>query len=145
MSEISDRSPHVATLSFPAEARWIALGRLVLSGLCQLSSVAEETQSDLKLAVTEACSNSVRHAYGEEPGSVHVRFEVGADYVGIEVSDDGQGIRRDPIGPTGMRRPDDLQEDEMGLAIIAALADEVEVGQGPSGRGTTTRFRKNLI
>lgn len=142
---MSDPSPHVATLSFPAEARWIALGRLVLSGLCQLSSVTEETQSDMKLAVTEACSNSVRHAYGEEPGSVRVRFEVGAGHVRIEVSDDGQGIRRDLTGFAGIRRPNDLQEDEMGLAIIAALADEVEVGQGPGGRGTTTRFRKNLI
>ncbi len=139
-------APMVADLRIPAEARWIALGRLVLSGLCHEREVDEEVIADLKLAVTEACSNSVRHAYpGEGPGAVCVRFEVADHHISIEVADEGQGLRQEPSAqPARTRRPEDLQEDEMGLAIITALVDELEIGPGEAGRGTRIRFRKNL-
>ena len=50
-------------LTIPAKAEYITLGRLALTGLSRLQPVREETLADLKLALTEACSNSVRHAY----------------------------------------------------------------------------------
>jgi serine/threonine-protein kinase RsbW len=139
-------SAHVVTLTIPAEPRWLALCRLVLSGLCRLGPVDDEMLADLKLAVTEACSNSVRHAYGEDgSGLVSIRYELGADSLAVEVCDSGQGFRFDRPVPKLAPRPDEeLREDEMGLAIIHALVDELDIGAGPDDRGTRISFVKHF-
>src|SRR5712691_13072064 len=96
MQENVDGGSPVVSLTIPAEPRWLVLCRLVLSGLFRLGPVDDETLADLKLAVTEACSNSVRHAYGENgSGLVSVRYELGADSLAVEISDAGQGFRFD--------------------------------------------------
>jgi serine/threonine-protein kinase RsbW len=97
-----------------------------------------ETLSDLKLAVTEACSNAVRHAYPEDSGHVSVRFDLEDDYLEIEISDDGGGFT---VGPTDFDEP---REAGMGLAIIRALTEDLDVVIGPEGRGTSVRFRKRF-
>jgi serine/threonine-protein kinase RsbW len=136
---------YVVSLVIPAEPRWLALSRLVLSGLCQLGDVDEEALADLKLAVTEACSNSVRHAYDEgRGGSIEVRFELRPETFSIEVADAGRGFRFDRVPELPARPDEELREDEMGLAIIHALVDEVEIGAGPEGQGTRLRLRKHL-
>jgi serine/threonine-protein kinase RsbW len=137
--------PRVVSLTIPADPRWLSLCRLVLSGLCRLGPVDDETLADLKLAVTEACSNSVRHAYGDGSGEVSVRYELGADSLAVEVADAGRGFRFDrPVPELTVVPPEDLREDEMGLAIIHALVDEVDIGQGLDGRGTRISFVKYL-
>ena len=140
-----DGSP-VVSLTIPAEPRWLALCRLVLSGLCRLGPVDDETLADLKLAVTEACSNSVRHAYGENgSGLVSVRYELGADSLAVEISDAGQGFRFDrPLAELAPQPEEELREDTMGLASIDALVDELDIGAGADGRGTTISFVKYL-
>ena len=64
-------------LTIPAKAEYITLGRLALTGLSRLRPLGEETLADLKLALTEACSNSIRHAYGDAAGGhVDIRYEL---------------------------------------------------------------------
>jgi serine/threonine-protein kinase RsbW len=136
---------YVVSLVIPAEPRWLALCRLVLSGLCQLGRVDEETLADLKLAVTEACSNSVRHAYAEGGGLIELRYELASDSFAVEIADAGSGFLFDrPVPELGPRPDEELREDEMGLAIIHALADKVEISAGSEGRGTRICFRKLL-
>jgi serine/threonine-protein kinase RsbW len=137
---------HVVSLTVPAEPKWLALCRLVLSGLCQLQPVDDETLADLKLAVTEACSNSVRHAYGEDgSGAIRVRYALEQGAVTIEVADTGRGFRFDqPLPDLAALPEEELREDEMGLAIINALVDEVDIGAGPDGRGTRIRLVKYI-
>jgi serine/threonine-protein kinase RsbW len=136
----------VVSLVIPAEARWLALCRLVLAGMCEEGGVDEETTADIKLAVTEACSNSIRHAYRDGgAGLVSVRYEFGEGGFSAEITDAGQGFRFDrPVRELGPDSSEDLREDEMGLAIIHALVDEIEVGAGPDETGTAIRFRKQL-
>ena len=50
-------------LTIPAKPEYITLGRLALTAIAGLRPVSDETLYDLKLALTEACTNSVRHAY----------------------------------------------------------------------------------
>src|SRR5437762_99853 len=146
MQRNADSSAQVVSLTIPAEPRWLALCRLVLSGLCRLESVDDEVLADLKLAVTEACSNSVRHAYAENGGGlVSLRYELSPRALTVEVSDAGTGFRFDkPVPELGSQPDEELREDEMGLAIIHALVDEVDIGAGPEGRGTKIFFRKYL-
>lgn len=138
---------HVVSLTIPAEPRWLALCRLVLSGLCRLGPVDDEILADLKLAVTEACSNSVRHAYGENgaAGQVSIRYELSRKALAVEIADAGRGFRFErPVPELGPQPDEELREDEMGLAIIHALVDELEIGAGPEGHGTRITFTKNL-
>src|SRR5436309_2744710 len=82
-------------LRIPAKPEYITLCRLALTGLAQLRAMGEETTADLKLALTEAVSNSVRHAYGPHGGHVEITYELRPDRLGIEVVDDGEGFDPD--------------------------------------------------
>src|ERR671925_2262271 len=80
----------LVALSIPARAEFVALCRLALTGIARTRALAPELVADLKLALTEACSNSVRHAYEEgRAGVVEVRYELSEDRISIEVLDEG--------------------------------------------------------
>jgi serine/threonine-protein kinase RsbW len=127
-------------LTIPAKAEYITLVRLTLSGLSQSQPLSDETLGDLKLAVSEACSNSVRHAYRDgRPGFVEIVYELHPDRLVVEVSDGGQGFS----AGEGLPRDDGaLTEGGLGIEIIRALADELEVGTGEGGQGSRLRFVK---
>jgi serine/threonine-protein kinase RsbW len=129
-------------LTIPAKPEYVTLSRLALTGLCRVRPLAPDTLADLKLALTEACSNSVRHAYGDAEGHVEISFELGADRLVIEVSDDGTGFVVDEPGASV--DGDELTEGGLGIAIIRSIADEVEIGGGGNGRGSRLRFVKLL-
>jgi serine/threonine-protein kinase RsbW len=128
------------SLTIPAKPEYITLGRLALTGLLRPRSLPEETMGDLKLALTEACTNSVRHAYPEGPGAVQILYELQPDRLVIEVSDDGRGF--DYSEPVGDK--EELTEGGLGIAIIRALADEFELGGREGGQGARLRFMKLL-
>ena len=128
-------------LTIPARAEYITLCRLALTGIGRLRELSDELLADLKLALTEAASNSVRHAYGDQdPGVVEISYELFSDRLVIEVTDEGEGF--DPLAAevTG----DELSEGGLGIAIIRAIADEVEIGAQPGGKGSRLRFEKAL-
>jgi serine/threonine-protein kinase RsbW len=126
-------------LTIPARAEYVLLGRLALSGITRMRPLNDETLNDLKLAVTEACTNSVRHAYGTNGGTVDILYELHEDRLVVEVSDDGGGFDPDEV-----EEADELTEGGLGIAIIRALVDEFEVGERGDGRGSRLRFVKFL-
>ena len=131
-------------LTIPAKPEYITLGRLALTGIARLrpEPVSAEVLGDLKLALTEACTNSVRHAYGEGAGLVHIVYELHSDKLVVEVSDSGEGF--DPPTDAGAELDtDELAEGGLGIAIIQALSDELEIGEGDGG-GSRLRFVKHL-
>jgi serine/threonine-protein kinase RsbW len=127
-------------LIIPARAEYITLCRLALTGIGRLRALSDELLADLKLALTEAASNSVRHAYNDGTGVVEVSYELRPDRLVIEVTDEGGGF--DPAEATGP--PSELSEGGLGIAIIRAIADEVEIGAQPGGKGSRLRFEKAL-
>jgi serine/threonine-protein kinase RsbW len=128
-------------LTIPAKPEYITLVRLALSGLSDLRPLSEETLGDLKLAVTEACSNSVRHGYGDAgDGTVEILYQLQPDRFVVEVADDGPGF--DLQGERGDGA--NLEEGGLGIAIIKALSDEFETGERSNGRGSRLRFVKFL-
>src|SRR5260370_1796495 len=81
------------TLRIPAKAEYITLCRLALTGLAQLREIADDVMADLKLALTEAVSNSVRHAYGPGgDGHVEVTYELEPDRLAIVIVYDREGF-----------------------------------------------------
>jgi serine/threonine-protein kinase RsbW len=127
-------------LTIPAKAEYITLVRLALSGLSGLRPLSDEALGDLKLAVTEACTNSVRHGYQNGEGIVEIVYELQPDRLVVEVADDGPGFDAAGDRPMG----DNLAEGGLGIAIIKAVSDEFEAGKGPGGHGSWLRFAKLL-
>ena len=147
MTELAGQTPGLGgdgrsvKLRIPAKPEYITLVRLALSGLARLRPLDEETLGDLKLAVTEACSNSVRHGYGNgQEGTVQISYELHSDRLVVEVVDDGPGF--DPSRP--LERGEDLNEGGLGIEIIKSVADEFEAGERPGGGGSRLRFVKFL-
>jgi serine/threonine-protein kinase RsbW len=130
----------IVALTVPARAEFIALGRLALTGLARTRVLSGEIVADLKLALTEACSNSVRHAYDEgREGVVEILYELSDDRIAIQVTDDGSGFDPEILE----RAQEELDEGGLGIAIIRALTDELEIGARPEG-GSRLRFTKYL-
>jgi serine/threonine-protein kinase RsbW len=133
---------HSVRLRIPAKPEYITLGRLALTGIARSRAVelAPELLADLKLALTEACTNSVRHAYGGGAGMVDILYQLYEDRIVIEVTDEGEGF--DPAGAPPFDT-DELNEGGLGIAIIQALTDAFEIRDVASG-GSTLRFVKQL-
>ncbi len=147
MTELARQNPGLGgdgrsvKLRIPAKPEYITLVRLALSGLARLRPLDDETLGDLKLAVTEACSNSVRHGYGNgREGTVRSRtssFRTGSSSRSRTTVP--ASIRTSPIG-----KGEDLSEGGLGIAIIKSVADEFEAGERPEGGGSRLRFVKFL-
>src|ERR1700756_2233410 len=128
-------------LRVPARAEYIALARLALSGLADIITLPEELRADLKLALTEAVSNSVRHAYADGSGFVSIAYELSGAALAVEVVDDGKGF--DPERPPVLEG-EGLTQGGLGIAIIRTIADEFELQSSPGVRGSRLRFVKRL-
>ena len=130
-------------LDIPAKAEYVVLGRLALAGLLRSrGGFSEDAVADLKLALTEACSNSVRHAYDHD-GQVHLAFNVQKDRVTIEIRDEGGGFHEDDVDcPECQGVPEiGLADGGMGISIIRAVADEFDLRK-PDGGGTVLFLAK---
>jgi serine/threonine-protein kinase RsbW len=128
-------------LSIPAKPEYISLGRLALTGLSRLRTFPDDVLADLKLALTEACTNSVRHAYDGGEGVVEIVYELHPDRLVVVVTDSGEGFDHDATGADD--ETDELTEGGLGIAIIQALADELEISRR-NGGGSRLRFVKRL-
>jgi serine/threonine-protein kinase RsbW len=127
-------------LTIPAKPEYITLGRLALTGITRLrEGFPPELLGDLKLALTEACTNSVRHAYANGAGTVEIVYELYPDRLEVVVVDQGEGF----TPQAGRTDTDELTEGGLGIAIIEALSDELEITQRDEG-GSRLRFVKKL-
>jgi serine/threonine-protein kinase RsbW len=109
-------------LTLPARPENVAVIRHVLGAFAEALRLPPDLVEDMRLAVTEACTNVVRHAYHGDPGPIDVVIRPVGDRLDLIVSDEGQGI-----GPSA-----DVAGPGLGLPLISALADSVELEQLPS-------------
>ena len=130
------------TLVIPARPEYLLLARLALTGVARLAQADEEALADLRLAVTEAAANACRHAYADGQGDVTIQLTLSDDQqLEVVVEDDGPGFESESVAEW---RAEELGEDGMGLAIIRAIAEDVEIGPRESGSGTRLRFTRSL-
>ena len=130
-------------LTIPARAEYITLGRLALTAIAGVRPLSDETLHDLKLALTEACTNSVKHAYGEDGGSIDIVYELLSDRLAVEVGDAGAGFEPNGGRRGGAGEDELLEEGGLGIEIIRALTDEFEIAEREGG-GSRLRFVKLL-
>jgi serine/threonine-protein kinase RsbW len=129
---MSDTALPEVVLNMPARAEGVGVVRQALAGLADALAFDAAVLSDMKMAVTEACTNVVVHAYDEEPGELEVSMTAGEDDLTIIVRDHGSGIAPKPA----RTEPPALG---LGLPLIAALSDAFEL-RGSAGHGTEVRM-----
>ena len=125
-------------LEIPARPEYVALARLVVSSLASTRrDLADERIDDLKVAVSEACTNAIEaHHSAETHDSVVIRCTEFDDRLQIEIEDRGEGFDPDslPEHPP-VTDPERLNfERGLGIPLIRTLVDEVDIDS--SGDGT---------
>lgn len=123
----------VIELTLPARSEYVSIARLTVSGVANRMGFGYEEIEDIKLAVAEACTNVVEHAYGEqgwEPFRILCRLY--SDRLVIEVIDRGKGFgfdeKRDELKPIRADIDiDEVVEGGLGLYLIHSVMDEVRV------------------
>jgi anti-sigma regulatory factor (Ser/Thr protein kinase) len=121
--------------TFSADSQSVSQARHAVTGFARANGVPGELLNDIALAVSEACTNVVLHAYRHDagPGSLSLDLEIEARSLLIHVRDDGAGMRPRPDSP-GLG---------LGLPIIASVSDGFAVEPGPAG-GTELCMRFDL-
>jgi serine/threonine-protein kinase RsbW len=128
--EIGSTDP--ISLRIPSRPEYVLLARLVVSQVGQMAGFGPEDVYDLKLAVTEAATNVIRHARVDH---FDIEYRVMPRAVEITVTDAGDGFDVD----SSLRGPDG--QGGFGLAVIDNLVDEV-VLDSTSGGTRLTMIRK---
>lgn len=123
-------TPPDLELSLPARAENVAVVRHVLGGLGDALDLHPEVLSDVRLAVSEACTNAVVHAYaGAEPGLLDLELSTGTDSIEVVIRDHGRGMMPRTDSP-GLG---------VGLPLMASLAESLELTDRADG-GTEVRM-----
>jgi anti-sigma regulatory factor (Ser/Thr protein kinase) len=101
----------------PARPENVGVVRHVLGALAEALDLPRAVTEDMRLAVTEACTNVVRHAYADGDGAIDVIVRPKGGELEVVVEDAGRGIGPSP----------DTAGPGLGLPLIAALADSLEI------------------
>ncbi|MCM3702896.1 anti-sigma B factor RsbW [Paenibacillus macerans] len=134
-------------INLPATAEYVDIVRLNLYGVASKMGFSYEQIEDMKVAVSEACNNSVLYAYKQEAGMMEVTFEVLADALSITVRDEGKSF--EPWGRPGNRvslHDKELSEvtvGGLGFYLMQALMDDVIV-ESEIGHGTKVTMLRRI-
>ncbi|MFI2436561.1 ATP-binding protein [Streptomyces sp. NPDC018693] len=118
-------------LRFSALPEHVRTARLVAAAVARRAGVDEAVLDEVRLAVGEACSRAVGlHLSSGVTAPVKVALIEEEKQFSIEVGDEA------PHAVPGEPSPDpdaEVEEDEMGLAVISGLVDDVQVTTGEHG------------
>jgi serine/threonine-protein kinase RsbW len=115
---------------YPAVANSVPRAREELGAFAQSAGATTEQLDAIRLAVSEAATNVVVHAYDERPGEIQVNARLDSGELLVEVADDGLGMRP-RIDSPGLG---------VGLALISQVADAFALATRSSG-GTEVHMR----
>ncbi|TQS25718.1 ATP-binding protein [Microbispora sp. KK1-11] len=120
-------------LTFSALPAHVRTARLVATAIARRTGVAEAILDEVRLAVGEACSRAVEahrlHCPGE-PVRIELRDDAGRFEVTVTDAAPSEDVTPQVLEANGNLMP---EIDNLGIAVIAGLADDVEVLPGPKG------------
>lgn len=111
--------------TWPAEPRSVPRARAAVVAFARAAGASTHALDDIRLAVSEAVTNVVLHAYpGGEPGPIHVSARVEDRRLRIAVADEGGGMRPRADSP-GLG---------LGLPLMAAVTESLALSSGEERR-----------
>ena len=129
-------------LAIPAEPGYIAMSRMFAAAVARHYGADEDVVEDLKVAVSEACTNSVKaHREGGTTEPIQLRARQVDDAIEFQIVDSGIGIDPDlqAAADSAITPAAGLYEGSLGLTLIRSLFPSAEIVRNED-RGTTVRF-----
>lgn len=127
-------------LSIPHRSEYVSMIRLTVASLASRMGFDIDDIEDMKVAISEACSNAIMHGGCGEEENFLVQFIREESRLVISVSDFGKGYS---VNNLKTPNTEDLNEGGLGIFIIKSLMDDVKIKTGNS-HGTSITMIKNL-
>ena len=124
-------------MEITANPAYVSIIRLTTAGIANKVGFCMDDIEDLKVAVSEACTNAIKHSSDDRFTIIYTMIENGLT---IEIIDNGNGYDTSSINEPDI---ENLKESGMGLFIIEALMDEVSI-ESQEGKGTSIKMTKYL-
>jgi serine/threonine-protein kinase RsbW len=119
-------------MTVPAKPDFVGVVRLTISGIANRMGFAFDEIEDIKIAVSEACTNVVNHAYSDsDMGQIRIGCNLHGDRLEVTVVDQGKSFDYNKVtenlGPVDGKPVEQLTEGGLGLFLIETLMDKVEI------------------
>ncbi|MFD2617339.1 MULTISPECIES: anti-sigma B factor RsbW [Terrilactibacillus] len=142
-----ETSNETVSLKIPAKSEFVGVARLTVSGIANRMGFNYDDIEDIKIAVSEACTNVVNHAYKNvDEGQIEINLNCSETSLTITVIDQGNCFEVDKV--LNELKPIDvtmslnqINEGGLGLFLINTLMDEVNIS---SGSGIIVKMSKLL-
>lgn len=108
-------------MKLTSNPNFVSVIRLTVSGIASKIGFSFDEIEDLKVSISEACTNAIKHS---KEDLFEINFYIYEDKLSIEVIDDGVGYDEDSVEDPDPLNP---KTSGLGLFIIKTLMDEVEV------------------
>ena len=124
-------------MKFPAKSQYVSVVRLAVSSLASRIGFSYDDIEDLKIAISEAVTNVVHHAY-EGAGEMVIGCALYEDKIELMISDYGSSFEYEKVKATvgpyhNEQSIENLREGGLGLYLMDALMDEVLLANNDSG------------
>lgn len=128
------------TLTVPGDPRSLSVVRGMMDAVCKLAGFDEQTRYEIVLAVHEACSNVITHAYGSE-GQLPITLECSVSDAGLEVRlrDEGRQFDIDAVPELD---PTEVRSGGRGVFLIRRFLDDVSSAVSVDGGNELRMFKR---
>jgi len=110
-------------IRIPAEPRFLKIVRSAINHICEIMGFSSDEKNNITLAVDEACTNIIKHAYGGATGQpIHIACHIFDDRLEILLRDFG---KKADISAIKSRQLDDIRPGGLGVHLINCLMDTV--------------------
>ena len=119
-------------LKVPCSSEFVGVVRLAISGIASRMNFAIEDIEDIKVSISEACTNVIQHAYGDFPDLskdfIFIKVNINNETLSISIEDNGKGF---DVKDIGTEKQISLSKEKLGLGLgiefIKSLMDFSEI------------------
>lgn len=130
-------------LRFPSENRYLHMVHQLTKNLAESTGFEAVEAEQIALAVDEAATNVIEHAYGGEPGhEIEVHFDPEGESLDIVIFHEGQALDSVPVPEFDLDKlVAEKRKGGLGLTIMRQMMDKVEHGRAGTGKNMCVMVR----
>ena len=130
-------------LRFPSENRYLHMVHQLPKNLAESTGFETVEAEQIALAVDEAATNVIEHAYGGEPGhEIEVHFDPEGESLDIVIFHEGQALDSVPVPEFDLEKlVAEKRKGGLGLAIMRQMMDKVEHRRAGTGKNMCVMVR----
>ena len=138
--KVKDTMSDSLSISVPSKPEYVSIVRLTASAIAYGIGFNIEQIEDIKVAISEACTNVIKHGKCEISDNYQIDFLMDEEKMTICIEDNGNGFCRNDVCEPDLSSP---KEGGLGIFIIQTLMDDVRIAT-EVGKGTSIQMIKYL-